>query len=44
MLRKCALGIHCPTALDGVLKRKEISGIHGSAYPGGALKHGRRNR
>lgn len=33
-------GLHYPIALEGALKLKEISYIHGEAYPAGELKHG----
>jgi glutamine---fructose-6-phosphate transaminase (isomerizing) len=33
-------GIHYPIALEGALKLKEISYVHGEAYPAGELKHG----
>ncbi len=33
-------GRHYPIALEGALKLKEISYIHGEAYPAGELKHG----
>lgn len=33
-------GPHYPIALEGALKLKEISYIHGEAYPAGELKHG----
>ena len=33
-------GVHYPIALEGALKRKEISYIHAEAYPAGELKHG----
>jgi len=33
-------GMHYPIALEGALKLKEISYIHGEAYPAGELKHG----
>ena len=33
-------GLHCPIALEGALKLKEISYIHAEAYPAGELKHG----
>ncbi|UCE91213.1 MAG: glutamine--fructose-6-phosphate transaminase (isomerizing) [Methanobacteriota archaeon] len=32
--------IHYPIALEGALKTKEISYIHGEGYPAGELKHG----
>jgi len=32
--------INFPTALEGALKTKEISYIHGEGYPAGELKHG----
>jgi len=32
--------INYPTALEGALKTKEISYIHGEGYPAGELKHG----
>jgi glucosamine--fructose-6-phosphate aminotransferase (isomerizing) len=32
-------GLHYPIALEGALKLKEISYIHGEAYPAGELKH-----
>jgi glucosamine--fructose-6-phosphate aminotransferase (isomerizing) len=33
-------GTNYPIALEGALKLKEISYIHGEAYPAGELKHG----
>lgn len=33
-------GTHCPIAMEGSLKLKEISYIHAEAYPAGELKHG----
>jgi glucosamine--fructose-6-phosphate aminotransferase (isomerizing) len=33
-------GLHYPIALEGALKLKEISYIHGEAYPASELKHG----
>jgi glucosamine--fructose-6-phosphate aminotransferase (isomerizing) len=33
-------GIQYPIALEGALKLKEISYIHGEGYPGGEMKHG----
>ena len=33
-------GVNFPVALEGALKLKEISYIHGEAYPAGELKHG----
>jgi glucosamine--fructose-6-phosphate aminotransferase (isomerizing) len=33
-------GIHCPIAMEGALKLKEISYIHAEAYAAGELKHG----
>jgi glutamine---fructose-6-phosphate transaminase (isomerizing) len=33
-------GLHSPIALEGALKLKEISYIHGEAYAAGGLKHG----
>src|SRR3984957_9680585 len=33
-------GIHYPIALEGALKRKEISYIHAEGYPAGEMKHG----
>ena len=33
-------GSHCPIAMEGALKLKEISYIHAEAYPAGELKHG----
>ena len=33
-------GIHYPIAMEGALKRKEISDIHAEAYAAGELKHG----
>ena len=33
-------GIHCPIAMEGALKLKELSYIHAEAYPAGELKHG----
>lgn len=33
-------GIHCPIALEGALKLKELTYIHAEAYPAGELKHG----
>lgn len=33
-------GIHCPIALEGALKLKEISYIHAEGYPAGEMKHG----
>src|SRR5260370_14272294 len=33
-------GIHYPIALEGALKLKEISYIHGEGYPAGEMKHG----
>jgi glutamine---fructose-6-phosphate transaminase (isomerizing) len=33
-------GIHFPIALEGALKRKEISYIHAEGYPAGEMKHG----
>ncbi|MEM2891749.1 MAG: glutamine--fructose-6-phosphate transaminase (isomerizing) [Thermoplasmata archaeon] len=33
-------GVHYPVALEGALKTKEISYIHGEGYPAGELKHG----
>src|SRR5690625_7963422 len=33
-------GLHYPIALEGALKRKEISYIHAEGYPAGELKHG----
>jgi len=33
-------GLHYPIAVEGALKLKEISYIHGEAYPAGELKHG----
>lgn len=32
--------VHYPIALEGALKTKEISYIHGEGYPAGELKHG----
>ncbi|MGB2826522.1 MAG: SIS domain-containing protein, partial [Thermoplasmata archaeon] len=32
--------IHYPISLEGALKTKEISYIHGEGYPAGELKHG----
>jgi glucosamine--fructose-6-phosphate aminotransferase (isomerizing) len=33
-------GIHCPVALEGALKLKEISYIHAEGYAAGEMKHG----
>ena len=33
-------GIHYPIALEGALKLKELSYIHGEGYPAGEMKHG----
>src|SRR5207237_9911007 len=33
-------GINVPLALEGALKLKEISYIHGEGYPAGEMKHG----
>jgi glutamine---fructose-6-phosphate transaminase (isomerizing) len=33
-------GVHCPVALEGALKLKEISYVHAEAYPAGEMKHG----
>ena len=33
-------GFNYPTALEGALKLKEITYIHGEGYPAGELKHG----
>jgi glucosamine--fructose-6-phosphate aminotransferase (isomerizing) len=33
-------GIHCPIALEGALKLKEISYIHAEGYAAGEMKHG----
>ena len=33
-------GAHCPVALEGALKLKEISCIHAEGHPAGELKHG----
>ncbi|MBI4590404.1 MAG: glutamine--fructose-6-phosphate transaminase (isomerizing) [Candidatus Rokubacteria bacterium] len=33
-------GIHCPIALEGALKLKELSYIHAEGYPAGEMKHG----
>ena len=33
-------GIHCPIALEGALKLKEVSYIHAEGYPAGEMKHG----
>jgi glucosamine--fructose-6-phosphate aminotransferase (isomerizing) len=33
-------GIHCPIAMEGALKLKEISYIHAEGYPAGEMKHG----
>ena len=33
-------GPHCPVAMEGALKLKEISYIHAEAYAAGELKHG----
>jgi glucosamine--fructose-6-phosphate aminotransferase (isomerizing) len=33
-------GVHCPIALEGALKLKEISYIHAEGYSAGEMKHG----
>jgi glucosamine--fructose-6-phosphate aminotransferase (isomerizing) len=33
-------GIHCPVAMEGALKLKEISYIHAEGYAAGEMKHG----
>jgi len=33
-------GIHCPIAMEGALKLKELSYIHAEGYPAGEMKHG----
>jgi glucosamine--fructose-6-phosphate aminotransferase (isomerizing) len=33
-------GIHCPIAMEGALKLKEISYIHAEGYAAGEMKHG----
>ncbi|MFH1073051.1 MAG: glutamine--fructose-6-phosphate transaminase (isomerizing) [Nanoarchaeota archaeon] len=33
-------GVNFPTALEGALKLKEISGIHAEGYPAAEMKHG----
>jgi glucosamine--fructose-6-phosphate aminotransferase (isomerizing) len=35
-----ARGVHCPIALEGALKLKELSYIHAEGYPAGEMKHG----
>ena len=33
-------GVHCPIAMEGALKLKEISYIHAEGYAAGEMKHG----